>query len=408
MAALTANRPRHTRNDHLKRTIEITGVDSDEFYSGGLISWSASAATVVMSSDTASERIAGVCAERFSTGSSNTKKILIEWGHEEWFPVAASSIVTGDEGTDAVVADDQTLGEVADESNDVIVGKIVELETINGTAGAWVVVGLQTGTTDEQTINGDLSITGTLGVTGTTTAAAINASGAVGVDGDFDVATSKFTVASASGNTLVAGTLDSTGDFDVNSVFTVAAASGDTVISGTAAVTGATTTTGGITQAVAMTGIINTHITVATTGTDKTPADGTQWVTSIFVPANFTCTNIEFLVGSVGGTDRVYGVIYDAAGTNLANSDLTSDGIVCGTAAQVMQLPLTATQALTGPATYYVGISAKGTTCRIRTMPVYLGGGHFAGDVAQTHATVGAITPPPSFTADEGPFIILT
>ena len=48
-------------------------------------------------------------------------------------------------------------------------------------------------------------------LTGTITAAAANFSGAVGVDGNFDVGNTKFTVAVASGDTVVAGTLDVTG-----------------------------------------------------------------------------------------------------------------------------------------------------------------------------------------------------
>ncbi len=62
---------------------------------------------------------------------------------------------------------------------------------------------------------GNTTVAGTLGVTGTTTAAAINASGAVGVDGNFDVNTNKFTVEASTGNTVVAGNLDVTGTFDV-------------------------------------------------------------------------------------------------------------------------------------------------------------------------------------------------
>jgi hypothetical protein len=146
MAALTANRKRHTRNLANKRTLEIKGVDSDEFYEGGMVSYSAAASTLVPSSDTASERIAGVAIARTSTGASNTVKISVEWGHSEWFATAASSIAAGDEGKDAVVADDQTLSEAADESNDVPAGRIEEIETINGTAGAWITVGVLSGT----------------------------------------------------------------------------------------------------------------------------------------------------------------------------------------------------------------------------------------------------------------------
>lgn len=143
----------------------------------------------------------------------------------------------------------------------------------------------------------------------------------------------------------------------------------------------------------------------ATSGTDKTPADGTQWVTSIFIPGNITATGIGYLVGSVGGTDRTYAVLYDADGAVVANSTLASNGTVAGTAAQVQELAFTAPVEVKGPAMYFVGISMKGTTARLRTVPAHTHGGLLAGDVAQTHATVAAITPPATFTADEGPVV---
>tara|TARA_R110002020_G_scaffold54035_3_gene150969 strand:+ start:479 stop:1780 length:1302 start_codon:yes stop_codon:yes gene_type:complete len=69
--------------------------------------------------------------------------------------------------------------------------------------------------TDKFTVasaTGNTVVEGTLDVTGAIGATTINASGAVGVNGNFDVNTDKFTVASATGNTVVAGTLDVTGD----------------------------------------------------------------------------------------------------------------------------------------------------------------------------------------------------
>jgi len=67
--------------------------------------------------------------------------------------------------------------------------------------------------TSNATVGGTLGVTGaatlsnTLGVTGATTLSTLDVTGATGIDGDFDIATNKFTVASASGNTVVAGTL---------------------------------------------------------------------------------------------------------------------------------------------------------------------------------------------------------
>ena len=69
-------------------------------------------------------------------------------------------------------------------------------------------------------VTGAATVSTTLGVTGTTTAAAINASGAVGIDGNLDVNTNKFTVASATGNTAIAGTTTLTGPLILNSVAT--------------------------------------------------------------------------------------------------------------------------------------------------------------------------------------------
>lgn len=140
MTALAANRARHQRNIELKRRLAITGVDSDEFYEGALCNYSASASTVAPAADTSGQRFAGVCAKRLSTGSSNTHKVELEWGHSEWFP--QSGLAAAQEGKNAVIGDDNTLTDAAAATNDVPCGMIEELETIDGTAGAWITVGV--------------------------------------------------------------------------------------------------------------------------------------------------------------------------------------------------------------------------------------------------------------------------
>lgn len=175
----------------------------------------------------------------------------------------------------------------------------------------------------------------------------------------------------------------------------------------TLAVTGASTLTGGIAQATAAHGFCNWPITTATSGTDVFFADGTQYVTSIFLPVNKTLTGVTYLVGSVGGTDKVYVVLYDADGAVLANSSLTTGGATVGTAAQLQAVAFTATYAAKGPRMYYVGISGNGNTAKLRTVPAYTGGGIHAGSVAQVHGTVAAITEPVTFTADKAPVCFL-
>jgi cytoskeletal protein CcmA (bactofilin family) len=116
------------------------------------------------------------------------------------------------------------------------------------------------------TLNTDvLTVDETATFTGAVTAnSTLSVAGATGIDGNFDINTDKFTVASASGNTAIAGTLDVTGastlaslsattiaasgavgidgNFDINTdKFTVTAASGNTSIAGTLDVTGTIT-----------------------------------------------------------------------------------------------------------------------------------------------------------------------
>ena len=140
MAALSANRERFKKNDAY--TDYALGKDSVEFYEGALLMYTPAASTVEPAADTSGGLIAGVCTKRVTTGASNTVKIEFEFGHLEWFPTLASSIATGDEGSDAIVGDDGNLSEAADETNDVRAGRIVRLETLKGVAGAWILVGV--------------------------------------------------------------------------------------------------------------------------------------------------------------------------------------------------------------------------------------------------------------------------
>lgn len=168
--------------------------------------------------------------------------------------------------------------------------------------------------------------------------------------------------------------------------------------------------TGGIVPLAAPVGVYNWQPIAATSGTDTTPADGTQFVTSIWLPADMTITNVNYLIGSVGGTNKVYAVIYSSAGAVLANTSLTGGGATVGTAANIQTLALTATLAAKGPTRLFIGVSINGNTARLRTVPAFCQAGQLAGSVSQTHGTtptVAAITAPTTFTADKAPVVFL-
>jgi hypothetical protein len=132
--------------------------------------------------------------------------------------------IAGDSGTGAIDLDSQVL---------TIAGTANEVET--SASGQTITVGLPSNVTigNNLTVTTNATVGGTFGVTGAT-----------GVDGDFDVATNRFTVQAATGNTAVAGTLGVTGNttlstvdvtglasldggIDVDGAFTVADTSGN-------------------------------------------------------------------------------------------------------------------------------------------------------------------------------------
>lgn len=144
-------------------------------------------------------------------------------------------------------------------------------------------------------------------------------------------------------------------------------------------------------------------ITSATSGTDTACSNGTAYVGSIFVPFRMKVTGVQYLVGSVGGTDKVVASIHDAAGALIANS--ATAGATVGTAAQTQQVALTSTVTLPGPASYFLALTFNGTTAKFRTIPAFCnaGNGVIGNSVTQTFGTPAAFTAPTTFTADKVP-----
>jgi hypothetical protein len=68
--------------------------------------------------------------------------ISYEHGHTEWFPILGGTFGGTVVGLDACIFDDGGITTGTAATNDVRLGRIEALETINGTAGAWVAVGV--------------------------------------------------------------------------------------------------------------------------------------------------------------------------------------------------------------------------------------------------------------------------
>lgn len=142
----------------------------------------------------------------------------------------------------------------------------------------------------------------------------------------------------------------------------------------------------------------------AESGTDTTPAEKKLFVSSIFLPVSKRIKGIGYLVGSVGGTNKVVAGLWDINGTLLAHSSETTEGATVGTAKEKQELELTAPYFAYGPATYFIGITMNGNTARLRTIPKNtIGENLLSKEISITSKNVLAnITAPTAVEADKG------
>lgn len=169
---------------------------------------------------------------------------------------------------------------------------------------------------------------------------------------------------------------------------------------GAQTLTGATTLTGGVAGGKPY-NIYTWQAVAATSGTDTACTNGTAYVGSIFVPMNCTVTGVQYLIGSVGGTDKVISSLHSSTGALLANS--AAAGLTVGTAANLQQVAFTSTYAAVGPAFYFLALTFNGTTAKFRSVPAHTQNGVIGNGVTQTFGTSAAFTAPTTFTADKVP-----
>ena len=140
-------------------------------------------------------------------------------------------------------------------------------------------------------------------------------------------------------------------------------------------------------------------------GTDAATTADYQHVGEVFLPCNKTLTGVGILNGTTVGTDDIVVALYDSSGTLLANSDLA--GTLGAGADAFQEIPFTSTYAAKGPATYFVGVQLEGTTHQFQTLSAATPIGWTDVITDGSFGTVGNITAPSSFTADEAPIFYL-
>jgi len=202
-----------------------------------------------------------------------------------------------------------------------------------------------------------LTSSGALSVTGITTLnGVLNANGGIAVDG------TRFTVADATGNTSIAGTLGVTGATTLSSTLGV---TGATTLSSTLGVTGATTlsSTLGVTGVTTLAGVLNANGGIAVDGTAFTVADTTG---NTSITGTLAVTGTSTFTGALTATGGVVG--NSSTATTLATArTIAISGDGTGTATSFngsanITIPFTlATQTgLTAGAYTKVTVSTKG------------------------------------------------
>jgi hypothetical protein len=118
--------------------------------------------------------------------------------------------------------------------------------------------------------------------------------------GNFTIATDKLTVAGASGNTAVAGTLSATGNFAINTnKFTVAASSGNTACAGTLTSTGALN----VASSASIVGNVTTNGFVILNGAYGIQQNSAGGTNNFAGPCNFT--NLATFSGGIAFNSNV-------------------------------------------------------------------------------------------------------
>lgn len=106
---------------------------SQNIYTGAALAWNAAGA-IVPADDAAGFEFAGIATETYLATTAATE-IVFEYGHEEHI---AGTFTAADAGSEAVIVDDETIGVASAATFGVRCGRVVELATVDGAAGAWV------------------------------------------------------------------------------------------------------------------------------------------------------------------------------------------------------------------------------------------------------------------------------
>lgn len=129
------------------------------------------------------------------------------------------------------------------------------------------------------------------------------------------------------------------------------------------------------------------------------------YFTDVFIPETAkVLTGIGILNGTTVGTDKGIVMLFNSAGTLLANSAVTGGGALTAGASTFQQYAFTAPYTTLNPGRFWIGYQSNGTTDTVRMVVTSTWIDVLTGSVAGANAVATAsITPTTTFTTAVGP-----
>jgi len=337
-----------TRDVSIGRNLTVTG---DATIEGNLILGDAASDTVNFVADVSSDIKPDTGGLNLGSSSQQWENLYLDGtANVDFLTVDEDATITGDlavvgaTGIDGDFDVNTTMFTIAAATgNTAIAGTlgVADVVSVLDTTGSTgigtgaVVVSGGVGIAENLNVGGTLDVTGDVTLVNIEATGTADITGAMGVDGNFDVGTSQFTVDASNGNTGIAGTLDVTGDTTVENLI----------------VNGNTTLGDAATDTIALTGVVSTDV-IPSAGTENLGSSGSQWnnlyvdgtasIDTLAVDENATVAGTLGVTGAttlsdtlaVTGTSAFTGAITASGGvTGNLNGDVTGnvDGIIGGT-----------------------------------------------------------------------------
>lgn len=129
----------------------------------------------------------------------------------------------------------------------------------------------------------------------------------------------------------------------------------------------------------------------------------TTYFSDVFIPYSCILTGAAVLNGTTVGTNKGFVMLFNNAGTLVANSAVTSGGATTSGASTFQERAFVSAYTVTNPGRYWIGFQMNGNTDTVRTIVAATWVDTSTGSVAGANAVATtSITPTDTFTANVG------